>query len=51
MYLMYQSLDQLLVQYIIQVVHSRTIGLMKYKRLQQNNNGHQRDYEGGQNYM
>jgi hypothetical protein len=32
--LKYQSLDQLLVQYIIQVVHSRTPLLFKYKTLQ-----------------
>jgi hypothetical protein len=30
----YQSLDQSLVQYIIQVVHSRTTLLFKYKTLQ-----------------
>jgi hypothetical protein len=32
--LKYQSLDQSLVQYIIQVVHSHTIFLFKYKTLQ-----------------
>jgi hypothetical protein len=32
--LKYQSLDQSLVQYIIQVVHSRTTLLFKYKTLQ-----------------
>jgi hypothetical protein len=34
--LKYQSLDQSLVQYIIQVVHSRTTLLFKYKTLQHN---------------
>jgi hypothetical protein len=34
--LKYQSLDQLLVQYIIQVVHSHTTLLFKYKTLHQN---------------
>jgi hypothetical protein len=32
--LKYQSLDQSLVQYIIQVVYSRTTLLFKYKTLQ-----------------
>jgi hypothetical protein len=32
--LKYQSLDQSLVQYIIHVVHSRTLLLFKYKTLQ-----------------
>jgi hypothetical protein len=32
--LKYQSLDQSLVQYIIQVVHSHTTLLFKYKTLQ-----------------
>jgi hypothetical protein len=31
---MYQSLDQSLEQYIIQVVHNRTTLLSKYKTLQ-----------------
>jgi hypothetical protein len=33
--LKYQSLDQSLVQYIIQMVYSRTTLLFKYKTLQQ----------------
>jgi hypothetical protein len=37
---MYQFLDQSLPQYIIQVIHSRTTGLMKYKVLQQDNSSH-----------
>jgi hypothetical protein len=32
----YQSLDQSLIQYIIQVVYSRTTLLFKYKTLQHN---------------
>jgi hypothetical protein len=34
--LKYQSLDQSPVQYIIQVIHSRTTLLFKYKTLQHN---------------
>jgi hypothetical protein len=34
--LQYQSLDQSLAQYIIQVIHSHTTLLFKYKTLHQN---------------
>jgi hypothetical protein len=38
--LKYQSLDQSLVQYIIQVVHSHTTLLFKYKTLQHDDDIH-----------
>jgi hypothetical protein len=49
--LKYQSLDQSLVQYIIQVVHNRTILLFKYKTLHQNDEADQRYDEGEQHYI
>jgi hypothetical protein len=49
--LKYQSLDQSLIQYIIQMVHSRTTLLFKYKTLQHNDETKKHDDKGFQHYI